>query len=131
MVNNFTEKINGIAIPDWVPGMGGKGVLDIPKIPLLYDGGVLKRGQVGILEGRGDEAVVPLHNNKKWTSAVARDMDGALGGSQTVALLQDVRDLLEQLTRAGIYLDTGALVGGLAKPMDKKLGQLQAAKARS
>ena len=130
LINNFIGKINGIKIPDWVPGMGGTGVLNIKKIPLLYDGGVLERGQKGFLEGTGAEAVVPLHNNKKWTSAVARDMDGALGGNQTVALLQDVRDLLEQLANAGIYLDTGALVGGLAKPMDKKLGQIQAAKAR-
>ena len=130
IINNFIGKINGIKIPDWVPGMGGSGVLSIPKIPLLYDGGVLKQGQVGLLEGSGDEAVVPLHRNKQWVSAVANDMNGALGGGQTVALLQDVRDLLEQLTNAGIYLDTGALVGGLAKPMDKKLGQIQAAKAR-
>lgn len=132
MVNSFIRKINGVKIPDWVPGMGGNGLLNLPEIPLLASGGVLERGQMGLLEGTGAEAVVPLHNNKKWISAVARDMDGALGGSgQTVALLQDVRDLLEQLTRAGIYLDTGALVGGLAKPMDKRLGQLQAAKART
>jgi hypothetical protein len=130
IINNFIGKINGVKIPDWVPGMGGTGILNIPKIPLLYDGGVLERGQTGFLEGTGAEAVVPLHNNKKWTNAVAKDMDGALGGGQTVALLQDLRDLMERMVNSGIYLDTGALVGGLAKPMDKKLGQIQAAKAR-
>ena len=132
MINAFIDSINGIKIPDWVPGMGGTGLLNIQKIPLLASGGVLERGQVGLLEGSGAEAVVPLHNNKRWVNAVAQDMDNALGGSggQTVALLQDLRDLMEQLVGAGIYLDTGALVGGLAKPMDKKLGQIQAAKAR-
>ena len=136
MVNSFIGKINGIKIPDWVPGMGGNGVLNIPKIPLLYDGAVLKRGQVGILEGRGDEAVVPLHNNKKWVGAVARDMDNALGGSnaQVVALLQDILEILETLAGTGMSLDTAVLirilVEALAKPMDKRLGQLQAAKAR-
>jgi hypothetical protein len=130
LINNFIGKINGIKIPDWVPGMGGTGVLNIPKIPRLATGGVLEQGQVGLLEGSGAEAVVPLHNNKRWISAVARDMDAALGGSnsQVVALLISIVGLLEQLIGAGIYLDTGALVGGLAKPMDKKLGQLQAAK---
>lgn len=137
IVNSFIGKINGVKIPDWVPGMGGNGVLNIPKIPLLYDGAVLKRGQVGILEGRGDEAVVPLHNNKKWIGAVARDMDAALGGSnaQVVALLQDILAVLETLAGTGMNLDTAALirvlVEVLARPMDKKLGQIQAAKART
>lgn len=132
MINKFIDKINGVKIPDWVPGMGGNGLLNIPKIPLLYDGGVLKQGQVGLLEGRGDEAVVPLHNNRKWINAVAQDMDRAIGGgsNEVVALLMDMVALLERLVNSGIYLDTGALVGGLARPMDKKLGQIQAAKAR-
>ena len=136
MVNSFIGKINGIKIPDWVPGMGGSGVLSIKKIPLLYDGAVMKRGQVGILEGRGDEAVVPLHNNKKWINAVARDMDTALGGSnaQVVALLRDILEVLEALAGTGMNLDTAVLirmlVEALARPMDKKLGQIQAAKAR-
>lgn len=132
MINGFIKGVNGIKIPDWVPGMGGTGLLDIPTIPKLASGGVLERGQVGLLEGNGAEAVVPLHNNRKWISAVAHDMDRAIGGGndQVVALLLDIVALLEQLANAGIYLDTGALVGGLAKPMDKKLGQIQATKAR-
>jgi hypothetical protein len=130
--NKFIQSLNGIKIPDWVPGVGGQN-FSMKKIPLLYDGGVLERGQVGLMEGRGAEAVVPLHNNKKWTAAVARDMDAAIGGGSgghIAALLMDIVALMEQLLEMGIVLDTGALVGGLAKPMDKKLGQIQAAKAR-
>ena len=136
LINNFIGKINGVKIPDWVPGMGGTGILNIPKIPRLYDGAVLERGQVGLLEGRGAEAVVPLHNNKKWISAVARDMDNAVGGSggQVVALLRDILDVLEIIAGAGAGMDTTALIRALvellAKPMDRKLGQIQAAKAR-
>lgn len=132
MINNFIDKINGVKIPDWVPGMGGNGLLNIPKIPLLASGGVLEQGQIGLLEGSGAEAVVPLHNNRKWINAVAQDMDRAIGGgsNEVVALLMDMVALLERLVNSGIYLDTGALVGGLARPMDKKLGQIQAAKAR-
>jgi hypothetical protein len=132
IVNGFIKGLNGIKIPDWVPVVGGSN-LSIPTIPKLAAGGVLERGQVGLLEGNGAEAVVPLHNNRKWISAVAQDMDRAIGGGsdQVVALLLDIVALLEQLTNAGIYLDTGALVGGLAKPMDKRLGQIQAAKART
>jgi hypothetical protein len=77
--------------------------------------------------------VVPLHQNRKWISAVAEDMDAAMGGtsgSRVEAVLMDILETLVELTGMGVYLDTDALVGGLAKPMDKKLGQLQAAKAR-
>lgn len=131
-INAFIRGINKITIPDWVPVVGGLG-FNLSTIPNLETGAVLEKGQTGFLEGNGAEAVVPLEKNKKWTRAVARDMDSALGGSggQTVALLQDVRDLMEQLVNAGIYLDTGALVGGLAKPMDKKLGQIRAQKVRA
>lgn len=49
----------------------------------------------------------------------------------TVAILADILDLLAEIAEMGIYLDGDALVGGLAKKMDRKLGQLQAKKARA
>jgi hypothetical protein len=100
MINKFIGSINGIEIPDWVPGMGGTGILNIPMIPLLATGGVLERGQVGLLEGTGAEAVVPLEHNQRWISAVAKDMSGALGGGQTEALLRELIDLQERTLRA-------------------------------
>ena len=35
---------------------------------------MLKRGEVGLLEGSGAEAVVPLEKNKGWIKAVANDL---------------------------------------------------------
>jgi hypothetical protein len=97
LINQFISKINGVKIPDWVPGMGGDGVFNIKQIPYLASGGVLEQGQVGLLEGSGAEAVVPLDHNKRWTKAVAKDMDAALGGSgQTAELLQTLIDLQER-----------------------------------
>jgi hypothetical protein len=118
-----------------VPVVGGNS-LNIPLIPKLEEGGVLARGQVGFLEGNGAEAVVPLHQNQKWISAVARDMDSAMGGgAQTVALLRDILEVLEAMAVASTGLSRDALIRALvdllAKPMDKKLGQLQATKARA
>ena len=72
-INSFIDGINKVKVPDWVPLVGGKGI-SIPKIPKLEKGGVLKRGQVGLLEGNGAEAVVPLERNKHWIKAVAKDM---------------------------------------------------------
>lgn len=89
LLNKFIDGINGIEIPDWVPAVGGKSV-SIKKISELEKGGVLKKGQVGFLEGNGAEAVVPLENNKKWIAAVTSDLrkslkaDGLLGGGSTV-----------------------------------------------
>ena len=76
-LNKFIGGLNKIQIPDWVPGVGGKGI-NIPKIPRLYRGGVLEAGQVGLLEGTGAEAVVPLENNKAWIAATAAAMRSAL-----------------------------------------------------
>lgn len=99
LINKFLTSINGLKIPDWVPGMGGTGILNIPPIPELYEGAVLERGQVGLLEGRGAEAVVPLHNNQKWIREVADDMNGALGGGKTETLLQELIDLQWRIIR--------------------------------
>ena len=57
------------------------------EAPQLAKGGVLRRGQIGILEGNGAEAVVPLENNKKWISKTAADLkrgmqnEGIIGGA--------------------------------------------------
>lgn len=48
--------------------------LAIPEIPQLAHGGVLKRGQVGLLEGDGAEAVVPLEKNTEWIRRVAGEL---------------------------------------------------------
>lgn len=69
MVNGVIGGINGaISIINKIPGVS------IGKIPKLERGGVLKRGQIGLLEGNGAEAVVPLEKNKAWVRAVAKDM---------------------------------------------------------
>lgn len=68
-VNGVIGGINGaIGIINKIPGV------HIGKIPKLERGGVLKRGQIGLLEGNGAEAVVPLEKNKAWIRAVAKDM---------------------------------------------------------
>lgn len=74
--------------------------LSVPNIksvslPRLAKGGILKKGQVGLLEGSGAEAVVPLDQNRAWISAVAADMSAAVGGDKQKA--QKIIDLLERL----------------------------------
>ncbi|MBR3163779.1 phage tail tape measure protein [Candidatus Saccharibacteria bacterium] len=83
-LNKFIDQLNKIQIPDWVPGVGGYG-LDIPRINELERGGVLKRGQIGFLEGNGAEAVVPLENNAAWINATAQAMKQALESEGIIA----------------------------------------------
>lgn len=83
-LNKVIDGINKIKIPSWVPSIGGYGI-NIPKIPNLAKGGVLKKGQLGLLEGNGAEAVVPLENNKRWIAATAKELKGALQGEQIIS----------------------------------------------
>jgi hypothetical protein len=84
-INWVLEKLRKIEILGAKP-FGWIQTFSVPQIPLLYEGGILKKGQIGLLEGRGDEAVVPLHNNKKWISAVAEEFkdSGIVGNGGTV-----------------------------------------------
>ena len=95
LVNSFIKGLNKLQVPDWVPGVGGKGI-NIPLIPTLEKGGILEKGQVGLLEGNGAEAVVPLHQNRAWISAVARDMDSAFGGKETVGVLNKILEAINR-----------------------------------
>ena len=73
-INGFFKLINGaIKAINSIPGV------NIPRIkmlsfPRLENGGVLEKGQVGLLEGNGAEAVVPLEKNEKWIKATAEDL---------------------------------------------------------
>lgn len=42
---------------------------------------MLRKGEVGLLEGTGAEAVVPLERNKYWIKAVANEMKDQMKSS--------------------------------------------------
>lgn len=67
------------------------------SIPRLEEGGILAKGQVGLLEGNGAEAVVPLDRNRAWISAVAKDMENAVGGSGATKLLEQILEALHSM----------------------------------
>lgn len=79
-LNNILNKVRNIEVAGIMPfdGLWKENPFTVPQIPELAQGGVLKRGQVGLLEGNGAEAVVPLENNKKWIAATAKALKGAL-----------------------------------------------------
>ena len=53
-INTFIRGLNKIKIPDWVPGVGGKGI-NIGEIPTLAEGGNIIRGGTALVGERGPE----------------------------------------------------------------------------
>lgn len=56
--NNTIGKLS-FSVPDWVPGIGGKG-FSVPKIPMLAEGGIVTGPTLAMIGERGPEAVIPL-----------------------------------------------------------------------
>ena len=80
-VNKMIQMINSVLdLISLIPGIDLNGI-PLVSLPRLAKGGVLAKGQLGLLEGTGAEAVVPLDENKAWISAVAADMLSALYGT--------------------------------------------------
>lgn len=82
-INTALDKLRSIEILGKKP-FGSLGSIEVPQIPELYQGGVLRKGQVGYLEGNGDEAVVPLEKNTGWLDEVAKRIvdRGGMAGAQ-------------------------------------------------
>ena len=104
MVNGAIRALNRMIEGINKASAAARGLLGIPNIPTigllslprLEEGGILAKGQVGLLEGNGAEAVVPLDQNRAWISALAKDMeDAGIGGNSQQT--QRIIDLLEAL----------------------------------
>lgn len=130
-INKGIGLINkAIGLANKLPGIN-VGRVPTLSLPRLAKGGVLEKGQVGILEGNGAEAVVPLERNRAWLSRVAEDLNEIQmtkqpmqDDSQMIARLNKIIDLLENLLGLNVYLDSGALVGELAPAIDARLGKM-------
>jgi hypothetical protein len=56
--NNSIGRLS-FKFPSFVPGFGGKG-FDVPNIPMLADGGIVRSATLAVIGEAGPEAVVPL-----------------------------------------------------------------------
>ena len=73
-VNALIRGLNKIKfdVPDWVPAIGGKKLgFNISEIPLLAEGGVVKKATTAVIGENGKEAVLPLENNTGWMDKLA------------------------------------------------------------
>lgn len=102
IINGFIRAINSaISILNKIPKVSISRIDELDA-PQLAEGGVLKRGQVGILEGNGAEAVVPLEKNTGWIKKVAEDMAEVTGGavtgdSESLKVLYKILDIIRHI----------------------------------
>lgn len=96
MINAVIRGFNKISLPDWVPGIGGKGI-NISTIPKLAKGGVINQPTLAMVGEAGKEAVMPLENNTGWISDLAGQINAQGSNSEVVRLLQAILDILKNL----------------------------------
>ncbi len=108
-INAALRKIRDASFLGITPFKDKISEINVPQIPELARGGVLKKGQVGFLEGDGDEAVVPLQKNTDWLDEVAKriynkmDMPASSRVGTTVNNFYQTNNSPKSLSRLDIY----------------------------
>lgn len=126
LINGMINALNAISIelpkvPDWVPGLGGKGGqtigFNIPNVPQLATGGLVTGETLAVIgEGADHEAVLPLNSSVYSRLAQGISQEGTRGSdssnesSKIVQLLMEIKRLLSQGTETVISLDGATLV---------------------
>ena len=120
------------AVGGVMPDAGASGF--IATGPTLMDGGTLRVGEDGaeaVFGYGGDRYIVPLTNRKysaPFADVVAQQVAGYLGGSgrsDQSAVVAAIAALRADIAQMGVYLDSGKLVGGISKDVNRSLGRIQ------
>ena len=84
VMNKVIKGLNNLSIevPNWVPMFGGQTWgFNIPEIPALATGGVIKNATTAVVGEAGPEAVVPLKNDKAGIMQIAGKLAEYINGS--------------------------------------------------
>jgi phage-related protein len=85
--NNTIGKLS-FKVPNWVPGIGGKG-FDVPDIPMLAEGGIVTGPTIAMIGERGPEAVIPLNRaGAMGGNNITVNMPAGSNGDDVVRALQ-------------------------------------------
>ena len=112
-INKILNGIRNVDILGFQPfaGLWDENPLSVPEIPQLAKGGILKKGQVGFLEGDGTEAVIPLEKNTQWIKRIAGELKQELGGTANNEVVNNynfyqTNNSPKALSRLDIYRQT-------------------------
>lgn len=99
LINSAIGGFNKIKIPNWVPGLGGRGI-NIPRIPMLAKGGIIDQPTLAMVgEGADHEAVLPLNSSVmgQLGSMIAQNMGGSSQSGQSDETLKKIAEILTMI----------------------------------
>ena len=108
LVNNMIDGINKISVAGHSP--------NIPKIPMLANGGILTKGTA--IVGEAGAEMLSVSNGQ----AMVQPLGGQQGASELTGLLETYLPYLAM--RQDLYLDGNVLVGQTANRMNEALGTI-------
>lgn len=123
-LNWIVGGINKISfkVPDWVPGIGGKGMgfnlskAKFGRIPYLAEGGIIDQPTLAMVGEKGKEAVVPLENTAfadSIANAILRVLTPLLNGSSNIGRNNDGTQVI--VLKVGEYELGRVTVGAINK----------------
>lgn len=91
LINLFLEGLNTLKIPDWVPGVGGKGI-NIPLIPNFEKGSDFTPDTfiAGDVNGKGGELVTGARGRKVFTAAETSEIFKNISAAKSISNIGDV-----------------------------------------
>lgn len=114
-LNRFIRGLNKIKIPNWVPGVGGKGI-SIGTIPRLQRGGIVNRPMPAMLGDGGREAVIPLENDTRALEEIATMIGSMIGGGQGGDIVVQIgnetifKAVIKEMQKKQMQMNGGAFV---------------------
>lgn len=96
-------------------------------VPRLHADGAIatKAVPLDIVGEAGAEAIVPLTNRRYSQPFVDLIADGVASKSQTSDVVRAIDALRREIMGMGVYLDSGRLVGGISRDVNRSLGRIQ------
>jgi hypothetical protein len=92
--NNSIGKLS-FKFPSFVPGFGGKG-FDVPNIPMLADGGIVRSATLAVIGEAGPEAVVPLSRAGEFGMGGGGNVTINVNGGDPQAVVAALRTYMRQ-----------------------------------
>jgi len=92
--NNSIGRLS-FKFPSFVPGFGGKG-FDVPNIPMLADGGIVRSATLAVIGEAGPEAVVPLSRAGEFGMGGGNNVTINVNGGDPNAVVNALRTYMRQ-----------------------------------
>lgn len=107
-INNFTQSLKKIKIPDWVPAVGGKSI-NISRIPHLANGGYVERNnpQLAIVGDNTREGEITTPESKIYEQVNKALKENKVNGIKELAITiyhkyEDGRTIIQKVNQAQI-----------------------------